>query len=85
MLTRVRGAGSRWVAANLCGANLHGGDFAQADMSRVDLRGAYLVAASVYEANLARARIDQDTVRSGMFTTRMRYLPLYQPSEDRPA
>ena len=65
--------------------NLHGADFAQADMSRIDLRGAYLVGVSVYEANLARARLDQDTVRRGMFMTRMRYLPLYQPPESHPA
>jgi uncharacterized protein YjbI with pentapeptide repeats len=84
VLTCVRGAGSRWVAANLAGANLHGGDFAQADMSHSDLRGAYLVGASVYEANLPRAKLDRATVRSGMFTTRMRYLPLHQPPESRP-
>jgi uncharacterized protein YjbI with pentapeptide repeats len=85
VLTRVHAAGSRWVAANLCGANLDGADFAQADMSRIDLRGASLVEVSVYEANLARARLDRDTVRRGMFTTRLRYLPLYQPPEGHPA
>jgi len=39
----------------------------------------------VYEANLARARLDRDTVRRGMFMPRMRYLPLYQPPEGHPA
>jgi uncharacterized protein YjbI with pentapeptide repeats len=84
VLTHVRAAGSRWVAANLSGANLDGADFAQADMSRVDLRGAHLVGVSVYEANLARARLDRETVRSGIFMTRMRYLPLHQPPESQP-
>jgi uncharacterized protein YjbI with pentapeptide repeats len=84
VLTYVRAAGSRWVAANLSGANLLGADFAHADMSRVDLRGAHLVGVSVYEANLARAILDRDTVRSGMFMTRMRYLPLHRPPESHP-
>jgi uncharacterized protein YjbI with pentapeptide repeats len=85
VLTRVRGAGSRWIAANLSGANLQDADLAQADMSRVDLRGAYLSGVSVYEANLPRAKLDRDTVRTGMFTRRMRYLPLSQAPESRPA
>ncbi|HUB16018.1 MAG TPA: DUF2169 domain-containing protein [Acetobacteraceae bacterium] len=85
MLTCVRGAGSRWVAANLHGADLHGADFAQADMARADLRGAYLVGVSGYEANVPRAKLDRDTVRRGMFTKRMRFLPLYQPPESRQA
>jgi uncharacterized protein YjbI with pentapeptide repeats len=85
VLTRLRGAGSRWVAANLRGANLHLADLARADMARVNLRGAYLVEVSVYEANLARAQLSEDTVREAMFTTRMCYRPLYQPPESPPA
>ncbi len=85
VLSGVRGAGSRWVAANLSGANLHGADFAQADMARVDLRGAYLAEVSVYEANAPRAKLDRTSVRTGMFTKRLRYRPLYQPPERQPA
>jgi uncharacterized protein YjbI with pentapeptide repeats len=82
VLTRLRAAGSRWIAANLSGAKLQGADFAQADMARVNLCGAHLVKVSVYEANMPRMQLDQDTVREGNFTTRTRYRPLYQPPEN---
>jgi len=85
LLARVRGAGSRWVAANLCGANLYGADLAQADLARADLRDAYLAEVSAYEANAPRAILDGNTVRTGTFTKRLRYRPLYQPPESQPA
>jgi uncharacterized protein YjbI with pentapeptide repeats len=85
VLARIRGAGSRWVAANLSGANLHGADLAQADLARVDLRGAYVVEVSAYEANAPRAILDSNTVRTGSFTKRLRYRPLYQPPESQPS
>ena len=81
VLTRVRGANSRWVAANLRNADLAGADLSHADLARTDLRGADLTGVSVYEANLARARTDRETVRTGMLRTRMRYLPLAEPLE----
>jgi len=33
----------------------------------------------VYEANMPRVRLDDETRRRGMFRTRMRYLPVHEP------
>jgi uncharacterized protein YjbI with pentapeptide repeats len=82
VLQFARGNGSRLVAADLRRADLHGGDFYQADLSRADLRGADLTNVSVYEANLSRARLDEETRRGGMFRVRMRYLPVYEPPKE---
>ncbi len=80
----LRAAGSQWVGAVLRDARLRGSNLSQADLTRADLRGADLSAVSVYEANLARVLIDPGTVRGGMFTTRMRYLPLAEPAAEPP-
>jgi uncharacterized protein YjbI with pentapeptide repeats len=82
VLADVRADESRWVAANLRNADLRLGSFARADLARADLRGAHLTGMSVYEANLARVKLDADTRRGGMFRTRMRYLPLYEAPKD---
>jgi len=82
LMTFVRGNSSRLVAADLRRADLRLSDFAKADLSRADLRGANLTGISVYEANLPRAKLDQETRRGGMFRTRMRYLPVYVPPKE---
>ncbi len=82
LLQSARGSGSRLVAANLRRADLHAADLAKADLSRADLRGANLTNVSVYEANLPRAKLDEETQHSGMFRVRMRYLPLYQSPQE---
>lgn len=82
LLNLVCANDSRLIAADLRRADLRLADFANADLSRADLRGANLTGMSVYQANLARTRLDQETRRGGMFRTRMRYLPVYQPPED---
>ncbi len=79
LMNFVRGNSSRLVAADLRRADLRLSDFAKADLSRADLRGANLTGISVYEANLPRAKLDRETRRGGMFRTRMRYLPVYEP------
>jgi uncharacterized protein YjbI with pentapeptide repeats len=82
VLTHARAAGSRLIAANLRLADLSYADFSTADLSRADLRGTNLIEVSVYEANLQRTKLDRDTRRRGMFTTRMRYLPIYEPRKE---
>ena len=82
LLQLARGNGSQLVAADLRRADLGDADFAKADLSRADLRGANLSGVSVYEANLSRARLDTETRRRGMFRTRMRYLPVYEPPKE---
>ncbi|HEY2620757.1 MAG TPA: DUF2169 domain-containing protein [Acetobacteraceae bacterium] len=82
VLTHARAAGSRLIAANLRRADLSYADFSTADLSRADLRGTNLIEVSVYEANLQRTKLDRDTRRRGMFTTRMRYLPIYEPPKE---
>ena len=82
LMRSARGNGSRLVAADLRRADLRHADFAKADLSRADLRGADLTGVSVYEANLPRARLDETTRRNGMFRTRMRYLPVYEPPKE---
>lgn len=74
----------RLVAAILRHADLRLGSFAGADLARADLRGTKMIGMSVYEANLARVKLDESTRRSGMFRTRMRYLPLYEPPQEVP-
>ncbi len=81
-LEYVRAAGARLVAAVLLYARMQGADFRQADLSRADLRGADMRDVSVYEANLARVRLDSTTRRGNMFMTRMRYLPRYVPQPE---
>lgn len=75
-LRGIAGAGLRLVAARLAGAQLVGANLMGADFSRADLREADLSQANAYEANASRARLDSETRRRGMVTTRMRYLPL---------
>lgn len=75
-LRSVRGAGMRLVATKLEGAQLAAACLMQADFARADLRDADLSQVSAYEANAARARLNGETRRRGMVTTRMRYLPL---------
>jgi uncharacterized protein YjbI with pentapeptide repeats len=82
LLNFVRGNSSRLVGADFRRADLRLGHFAKADLSRADLRGANLTGMSVYEANLPRAKLDQETRRGGMFRTRMRYLPVYEPPKE---
>ncbi len=82
LLHLARGNGSQLIATDLRHADLRDADFAKADLSRADLRGANLSGVSVYEANLSRARLDTGTQRRGMFRTRMRYLPVYQPPQE---
>ena len=79
LLNFVRGDGSRLIAADLRRADLRLSDFSHADLARADFRGANLTGMSVYEANLPRAKLDQETRRGGMFRTRMRYLPVHEP------
>jgi uncharacterized protein YjbI with pentapeptide repeats len=78
----VRGNSSRLVGADLRNADLRLSDFASADLARTDLRGANLTGMSAYEANLPRAKLDRETRRGGMFRTRMRYLPIYEPPKE---
>jgi uncharacterized protein YjbI with pentapeptide repeats len=82
VLTRVCAIGSRLIAADLRQADLSFANFSNADLSRADLRGADLTEVSVYEANLPRTKLDRDTRRSGMFRTRVRYLPVYEPPKE---
>ncbi|HUB10753.1 MAG TPA: DUF2169 domain-containing protein [Acetobacteraceae bacterium] len=85
LLHLARGKACQLVAADLRRADMRDADFANADLSRADLRGANLSGMSVYEANLARARLDEATTRRGMFRVRMRYLPVYEPPQEAPA
>jgi uncharacterized protein YjbI with pentapeptide repeats len=82
VLTRARAAGSRLTAADLRQADMSYANLSTADLSRADMRGTNLTEVSVYEANLARTKLDRDTRRRGMFRTRMRYLPVYEPPPD---
>lgn len=81
-LNVVRANAVRMVATDLRRADLRLGDFARADLARADLRGANLTGMSVFEANLPRARLDQTTRHGGMFRTRLRYLPVYEPPKE---
>ena len=81
-LPNVRAEESAWVAADLRNADLSRGSFMKADFARADMRGADLTGMSVYEANMARVKLDSSTKRGGLFRTRMRYLPLYEPPKD---
>ncbi len=78
LLPRVRASGARFVATNLTGAQLTHGNFMRADLNRADLRGASIIDGGFLEANMPRVKLDEDTKRTGMQTTRMRYLPLYR-------
>ena len=80
ILTHVNGRASLLVAADLRRADLRLSDFAHADLARTDLRGANLTSLSVFEANMPRTKLDAETRRGGMFRTRMRYLPVWEPS-----
>jgi uncharacterized protein YjbI with pentapeptide repeats len=83
-LANVRADDCRLVAAVLRDADLRRGCFAGADFARSDLRGADLTGASVYGANMPRVQLDENTRRSGMLMTAMRYLPVYEaPKEPR--
>jgi uncharacterized protein YjbI with pentapeptide repeats len=82
MLTCARGTASQLIGADLRQADLSSANFSSADLARADLRGSNLTRVSVYEANLARTRLDDQTRRGGMLRTRMRYLPVYQPPPD---
>jgi uncharacterized protein YjbI with pentapeptide repeats len=82
VLTDSRATGSRLIAANLRRADLSSANFSTADLARADLRGANLIEVSVYEANLPRTKLDRDTRRRGMLTTRVRYLPMYEPPKE---
>jgi uncharacterized protein YjbI with pentapeptide repeats len=84
-LPNVRADECRLVATVLRHADLRLGSFAMADLARADLRGANMTGISVYAANLPRVKLDAGTRRGGMFRTRMRYLPLHEPPQDRPA
>lgn len=75
-LKGIAGAGLRLVATRLAGAQLAGANLMAADFSRADMREADLSQVNAYEANAARVRLDAETRRRGMVTTRMRYLPL---------
>jgi uncharacterized protein YjbI with pentapeptide repeats len=81
-LPNVRADDSRFVGAILRHADLRLSSFARADLARADLRGANLTGVSMYEANLPRVKLDPGTRRGGMFRTRTRYLPLYEPPRD---
>jgi uncharacterized protein YjbI with pentapeptide repeats len=81
-LVNVRADDSRFVATILRYADLRLGSFARANLARADLRGAKMTGISAYEANLARVKLDDATRRGGIFRTRMRYLPLYEPPKD---
>lgn len=81
-LPYARADESRLIATNLQYADLRLANFANADMARADLRGAKITGISVYEANLARVKLDDATRRGGMFRVRMRYLPLYEPPQE---
>ena len=85
LLTNVRARGCRMIATDLRQADLRLGDFSHADLSRADLRGANLTGLSAFAANLARVKLDHDTRRGGMFRTRMRYLPVWEPPEGVPS
>jgi len=52
-------------------------DFMNAILARSDLRGADLTEASLYEADAARVRLDQNSRTQGMLTTRLRYRPRF--------
>jgi uncharacterized protein YjbI with pentapeptide repeats len=82
VLTHARGTASQLIGVDLRQADLSFANFSKADLARADLRGSDLTRVSVYEANLARTRLDDQTRRGGMFRTRMRYLPVYQPPPD---
>ncbi len=82
VLTGARATGSRLIATDLRRADLGSANFSTADLSRADLRGANLTEVSVYEANLPRTKLDRDTRRRGMVTTRVRYLPVYEPPKE---
>lgn len=81
LLRFVRATGSSLVTADLRRADLRLANFTNSDLSRADLRGANLTGVSAYAANLPRVKLDIDTRRGGMFRTKMRYLPVYQPPE----
>ena len=78
-LTGARAIGSRWVAADLRWAEVRWTNLSNADLARADLRGANMTEASIYEGNLARVKLDGQTVRARLHRTRARYLPTYQP------
>jgi uncharacterized protein YjbI with pentapeptide repeats len=82
MLPNVRGDDCGFVATLLRNADLRHGSFARANFSRADLRGADLTSASVYEANMPRVQLDANTRRAGLWQTRMRYLPVYEPPKE---
>ncbi len=77
-LPRVRAIGAQFVAAVLAGADLGHGNFMGASLARADLRGAILTDAGLYEADMARVRIDPTSRTDRMHTTRMRFLPRYR-------
>jgi uncharacterized protein YjbI with pentapeptide repeats len=81
-LTFANATNCRFTAADLRGADLRLANFSKADLARADVRGANLTGVAVYEANLARAKVDATTHVRGMFRTRMRYLPRWQPPEE---
>ncbi len=80
-LLQVNAIRAHFADALLPRAVLRAGNFKKGDFARADLRGADLRDAGAYEANLARAMRDKDTRVKGMQTTRMRFLPLYEPPE----
>ena len=77
-LDRVHARGAQLVAATLAGATLTGANFMQGSLARSDLRGADLTGACLYEADMARVRIDRASRTDRMQTTRMRFLPRYR-------
>jgi uncharacterized protein YjbI with pentapeptide repeats len=79
LLTNVRARGCRAIAADLHLADMRLGDFSFADLSRSDLRGARLTGMSVYAANMARTKLDETTHKGGIFRSKMRYLPVWEP------
>jgi uncharacterized protein YjbI with pentapeptide repeats len=81
LLRFARATGSSLIAADLRRADLRLANFSNADLSRADLRGANLTGISAYAANMPRVKLDIDTRRGGMFRTKLRYLPVYQPPE----
>jgi uncharacterized protein YjbI with pentapeptide repeats len=78
-LPRVNAVSARLTAATLARADLFHGNFWKADLANADLRGANLTEICVQDANMSRVRLDTESRTAGMITTRMRYLPRYQP------
>ena len=65
----------RMVKANLQRAALRRVNFMNAMLARADFRGASLSEVNLYEADVARIRVDRSTHRERMAMTRIRYLP----------